>query len=59
MTIPTFTSTEEAIAFGLKATEEEKVKLYDKRMFEFNIAMLHATQSQFCREALEAKEKVQ
>lgn len=70
MTVPIFTSTEQAQEFGRKASEEEirELKLcwadnflwtkHEHKTFGITEkAMKFATQAQFCREALEAKEK--
>jgi len=62
-----FSSTQEAVGFGLQASGEERKMLRDLRdvfLRDFNLAMdreafdqasIFATKAQFCREALEAK----
>ena len=66
MTLPTFHNTEEALAFGLKATEEEREALRERRegnIARATIANLEGMKqyaldllclAQFDREALEA-----
>ncbi|MBA7491615.1 hypothetical protein ES702_02183 [subsurface metagenome] len=65
-----FSSTEEALSFGLQASEEDREMLRrSRKMFlqDFDLAMereafdqasIFATKAQFCREALEAKDIV-
>jgi len=62
-----FTSTQEAVAFGLQASDKEKIMLSDLRTMYivnfdsaldrglFDEASVYATKAQFCREALQAK----
>jgi len=66
-----FNSTEEALSFGLQASEEEREMLRSlRKMFlrDFDLAMsreafdqasIFATQAQFCREGLSAFEIVE
>ena len=69
MKIPTFTSTEESLAFGKTATPKQKAILYKLRRIalhksnkaiaqgEHQEALNLAVEAQFYRESLEASEK--